>query len=106
MKFPDARYGEYYMPIIPITLSRGDACIVTEALVDSGAASSIFDAEFADALGIKSLRSGKKIVFEGVLGHRRLPARRHAGSGRQRKRPANPILHALVDSRREGTPTS
>ena len=69
MKFPYARYQSYYMPIIPITLSRGDYCVVTEALVDSGAASSVFDAQFAEALGIKDVRSGTKVMFEGVSGH-------------------------------------
>lgn len=71
MKFPYARYQQYYMPIIPVTVSRGDRCIVTEALVDSGAASSIFDAQFAAALGIASLEeNGIEVEFEGVSGHR------------------------------------
>lgn len=70
MKFPYARYSSYYMPIIPVTLSRGDRCIVTEALVDSGAASSLFDAQFAEALGIHDLvESGVEVLFEGVSGH-------------------------------------
>ena len=65
------------MPIIPVTLSRGDFCIVTEALVDSGAASSILDAQFANALGITALDEGDPIEFEGVSGHR-LIGYRHA----------------------------
>lgn len=69
MKFPYERYRDYYMPIIPITVSRGDHCIVTEALVDSGAASSIFDAQFAEVLGIYDVEEGgAKILFEGVSG--------------------------------------
>lgn len=58
------------MPIIPVILSRGDRCIVTEALVDSGAASCIFDAQFAGALGIDDIeQDGIQIKFEGVSGH-------------------------------------
>jgi hypothetical protein len=77
MKFPYARYQTYHMPIIPVTLSRGDFCIVTEALIDSGAASCIFDAQFASALGITELDDGDPIEFEGVSGHR-LIGYRHA----------------------------
>ena len=69
MKFPYVNMGNYFMPIIPVTLTRGDHCIVTQALVDSGAASSIFDIQFAEALGIDDITSGRKIIFEGVSGH-------------------------------------
>jgi hypothetical protein len=70
MKFPYARYSSYYMPIIPVTLSRGDRRIVTEALVDSGAASSLFDVQFAEALGMHDLiENGIEVLFEGVSGH-------------------------------------
>ncbi|MDD3897165.1 MAG: retropepsin-like aspartic protease [Candidatus Peribacteraceae bacterium] len=69
MKFPYARFGSYYMPVIPVTLVYGDHCLVTEALVDSGAASNIFDAQFAHALGIPDLESGSTMQFEGVSGH-------------------------------------
>ena len=69
MKFPYAQYGTYYMPIIPVTLSRGDSYVVTEALVDSGAARCIFDAELAGMLGIPDVKiGGEPIVFEGVTG--------------------------------------
>jgi hypothetical protein len=58
------------MPIIPVTLRRGDLLVVTEALVDSGAASSIFDAQIAEILGIHDLAAdSQEIVFEGVSGH-------------------------------------
>jgi hypothetical protein len=69
MKFPYAQYGSYYMPIIPVTLGRGDSCVVTEALVDSGAARCIFDAQLAAMLGIPNVTDGADpIVFEGVTG--------------------------------------
>ena len=71
MKFPYARLGSTAMPIIPVTLRHGELLVVTEALVDSGAASSIFDAQFAAILGIHDLEeNGREIVFEGVSGHR------------------------------------
>lgn len=68
MKFPYVNMGTYHMPIIPVTLSNGDSSIVTEALVDSGAARCIFDAEFAGALGISDVESGDPMEFEGVSG--------------------------------------
>ncbi len=58
------------MPIIPVTVSLGGRFVVTEALVDSGAARSIFDAQFARELGIVNVESGKRAHFEGVTGHR------------------------------------
>jgi hypothetical protein len=70
MKFPYARFGSYYMPVIPITLSRGDRVIVTEALVDSGAAGCLFDAQFAPLLGIDRMEDGVEVHFEGASGHR------------------------------------
>lgn len=70
MKFPYARYGHVFMPVIPVTVSWGDKCVVTEALVDSGAASSIFDAQFAELLGIDAIEDGERMEFEGVSGHR------------------------------------
>lgn len=70
MKFPYLRNAGYDAPIIPLTLRRGDLCIVTEALVDSGAASSVFDTQFARLLGIHAPeQDGRKVVFEGVSGH-------------------------------------
>jgi Aspartyl protease len=71
MKFPYAQYGNSYMPVIPVTISRGEQSFVTEALVDSGAASSMFDAEIAGLLGITDLENdGIRLEFEGVSGHR------------------------------------
>ncbi len=61
--------GPANMPIIPVTLNRGESYIVTEALIDSGAASCIFDAQFAEALGIMEIEDGVKTIFEGVSGH-------------------------------------
>lgn len=58
------------MPVIPVTVSLDDHCFVTEALVDSGAASCIFDAQIAGLLGIKNVRRGGRLEFEGISGHR------------------------------------
>jgi hypothetical protein len=69
MKFPyvDRGYSSL-VPIIPVTVGNGDKCIVTEALVDSGAGRSIFDAQFAEAVGIDDIEGGIKQQFEGISG--------------------------------------
>lgn len=70
MKFPYLSVGSYHMPIIPVTIRNGDSCVATEALVDSGAAGSLFDAQFAQVLGVRSLKDGgEQMLFEGVSGH-------------------------------------
>ena len=70
MKFPYLRYGHILMPIIPLVVRIGDIRMATEALVDSGASCSVFDAQFARALGIKNVQKDGMIVdFEGVSGH-------------------------------------
>jgi hypothetical protein len=68
MKFPYIRIDDYFMPVIPLIVEYGSTRMATEALVDSGAASCIFDAQFADLLGIDDLESGRKKIFEGVSG--------------------------------------
>lgn len=65
------------MPVIPITLGRGDRYVVTEALIDSGSANSIFNAQFAKALGISNIQTGARMVFEGISGHR-IAGHRHS----------------------------
>jgi len=50
-------------------LCLGDTCVKTEALVDSGAGKCIFDAQFADALGISRIEKGNELIFEGVSWH-------------------------------------
>ena len=54
---------------------------MTEALVDSEAASSVFDTQFADALGILNLESSVRVEFEVIkptgvlyLGYRQIRA--------------------------------
>jgi len=57
------------MPVIPVTLSLYDRCIVTEALVDSGAASCIFDAQLAELIGIDDIEDGgTEVQFQGISG--------------------------------------
>jgi hypothetical protein len=70
MKFPYARFRSSFMPIIPVTVCRGERYVVTEALVDSGASGCLFDAQFAELLGIEDLEeNGIAVEFEGVSGH-------------------------------------
>ena len=70
MKFPYVKQYNVFMPIIPITLRRGELIVATEALVDSGAASCIFGAQFAEVLGIHDIKAnGIAMHFEGASGH-------------------------------------
>lgn len=67
MKFPYVRYGIFYRPVIPITLSYKGNNFPYEALVDTGADISILPAAIADQLDI-DLRSGKEFEFGGIVG--------------------------------------
>lgn len=69
MKFPYVKIGNFYKPIIPLFLCRCDVRMHTMALVDSGADSCIFDAQFAAALDIEELEDGIQADFESVSGH-------------------------------------
>jgi hypothetical protein len=69
MKFRYVNFGDHFMPIIPVTLSNGDSSIVTEALVDSGASRCIFDAQFAEVIGIQNIEAtGTPMELEGLSG--------------------------------------
>lgn len=68
MKFPYVQVGDSYMPIIPVLLKCNDFTIASMALVDSGAGKCIFDAQYAEALGIVDLKTGSSVEFEGVTG--------------------------------------
>lgn len=70
MIFPYVDRGYGFMPIIPVTLMKGGCFITVEALVDSGAGRSVFDAELAETLGIPRVEDGLAQTFEGVTGHR------------------------------------
>src|SRR3989344_3543160 len=54
-------------PIIPLKLSSNDSTIKYEALIDSGADFSIFEADIGEYLGL-SIKSGMKERFKGVQG--------------------------------------
>lgn len=60
------REGKSY-PIIPVLLINKDKFILTEALLDSGANTSVFHAEIAEQLGIE-FKAGKKIYLGGIGG--------------------------------------
>lgn len=68
MKFPYVNDWGFFMPIIPVTLRRGESSVRAEALVDSGAASCIFNAQFATALGIVDIEAGAQVQFQGISG--------------------------------------
>lgn len=69
MKFPYVIAWGFFMPLIPVRLRRGDSSVQAEALVDSGAASCIFNAQFAAALGIANVEEGAKVQFQGISGN-------------------------------------
>jgi|ERR1043166_876506 predicted aspartyl protease len=56
------------MPLLKVRLSHNDKHINVNALVDSGAASSLFHSSIAEALGL-DLTSGIKQEFFGISGH-------------------------------------
>ena len=51
------------MPIIPVKLVRGSTSVGVWALVDSGANRCIFDAQYADSLGIEDVDQGREMTF-------------------------------------------
>lgn len=65
------RFGGRTLPLIGVTLFKKDSTPLLPilALVDSGASVSLFDAEIAEALGIK-FSAGQKIMLEGIAGTR------------------------------------
>lgn len=64
-------------PIIPLTIQAGDHMLKYQALVDSGADFSIFDAEVGEELGL-NIRSGDEMRFGGVQGYGGAVAYLHA----------------------------
>jgi hypothetical protein len=68
-KFPGARATDPWIsrPVISVHLSQGGRTVGFDALIDSGADSSIFHSQVAEALGI-DLKSGLKKAFFGVTG--------------------------------------
>ena len=68
MKFPYVQIGDSLMPVIPVTLTKGEHSIAVEALVDSGASKCIFDAQFAKKLGINDVEAGRRELFYGIAG--------------------------------------
>ena len=72
----ELRYQEFLMgayptkkPIVAVRISAGPKYLDTSALVDSGADYSIFDAQFAEALGLV-LTNGKPIPLVGLDGNK------------------------------------
>lgn len=67
LKFSYLKREEKHYPIVPILLIYKDKFILTEALIDSGANTSVFHAEIAEQLGIES-KKGEKIYLGGISG--------------------------------------
>lgn len=67
MKFPYARFGVFYRPVIPVVLSNNDKRFAYRVLVDTGADISIFHAEVAEPLGF-TFKKKPTIDFGGITG--------------------------------------
>lgn len=66
MKFLYLKYETRILrPVITVKLSRDSHVIAAEALIDSGADISLFDAEIAEALGLK-LFDGRRDEIQGL----------------------------------------
>lgn len=67
IKFPYLKREEKHYPIVPIILRYRDKFVLTDALVDSGANTSVFHAKIADRLNL-DFKKGGKIYLGGVGG--------------------------------------
>lgn len=66
-KFPYLEFQKRFYPIIKVTLSKGQEKINTEALVDSGAVTSLFQGSIGRELGLE-IESGEPRIFQGIGG--------------------------------------
>jgi hypothetical protein len=66
MEFPYLRFRDRYLPMIPVSLITQER-VETIAVLDSGAALSMFKPSIAEQLGM-DLESGECIQAEGVSG--------------------------------------
>lgn len=67
IEFPYLFRKDNFYPIIPIELRKGAINFQADALVDSGASMSVFQAEVAECLRINH-KSGQKRLFQGIGG--------------------------------------
>jgi len=74
MEFPYIRKRGIYYPIVPIKLVHQDLELITDALIDSGANVSVFQASISDYFGI-DLFKGERLFLQGIGG--RIAAYRH-----------------------------
>jgi len=74
MEFPYIRKRGIYYPIVPVKLVHQGLELITDALVDSGAVVSVFQASISDYFGI-DLFEGERIFLQGIGG--RIAAYRH-----------------------------
>ena len=67
MKFSYQHFRDAYYPIIPVTIIAPSSAkkVTTSAIIDSGAAVSIFHGSLAMPLGI-TVESGEKRIFQGA----------------------------------------
>lgn len=71
MEYDYVRIGSAERPMLPVAVRKigpGGNEIHLEALVDSGADDNVFDAQYADLLGIRDLEEGIAIKLAGITG--------------------------------------
>lgn len=66
-KFPYLEFQKRFYPITKVALSKGQEIINTEALVDSGAVTSLFQGSIGRELGLE-IESGELRIFQGIGG--------------------------------------
>lgn len=74
MEFPYIQKRGIYYPIVPLKLIHQGSELITDALVDSGAVISVFQASISDYFGI-DIFVGERIFLQGIGG--RIAAYRH-----------------------------
>ncbi len=66
LDFPYIRHRGQYMPLVFLTISRGEKAISTHALVDAGATVSLFHKDVAEWLGI-DISAGLELQMEAAV---------------------------------------
>lgn len=66
-KFPYLEFQKRFYPIIKVTLLKENEIVNTEALIDSGAVTSLFQGGICRELGLE-LESGESKLFQGIGG--------------------------------------
>ncbi len=67
IKFPYLLKGTNYFPVLRLTIKHDEKTLQTDALIDSGASVSVFQAAIAKVFGI-SVKKGELVILETING--------------------------------------